>query len=411
MRLVVFLFLCGTIAGSNDTLNNIIPSDELLGLGEHIPAMNRTLHEIFEDAVEAYLEEDWDRCIEGFNAVAHGYNVYKRMVVNCREKCRAKAAGSAPIMPENIEDLHFYEKKVRETLCLLMCNQEYREIAGSKALKMLPRDTEYKLIDYRPYEYLHICYYQKHRYQDAANTLFTFLVRHPDHAASIETLKHYLTMPDVEAEKIVNLESAPYVSIYFKGVSAYENEDYKEAAGLFESSLRSYLASEEECRFYCEGPFDQGWHPEFTSSVANHFAYSLKCKRSCFVILHNVNGNYQKDMFKSHYNYLQFSYYKLGNLKAACAAVASYLLFDPVDETMLENKRYYGAQPKMEEEYFTPRQEALAYVKRQEYELSLLKYISDEFSAIDRKLGRMNKKKKRKMKEKKEELGKVTSGQ
>lgn len=73
MRLVVFLYLCGTIAGSNDTLNNIIPSDEVLGLGEHIPATNRTLHEIFEDAVEAYLEEDWDRCIEGFNAVAHGY--------------------------------------------------------------------------------------------------------------------------------------------------------------------------------------------------------------------------------------------------------------------------------------------------------------------------------------------------
>lgn len=55
-------------------------------------------------------------------------------------------------------------------------------------------------------------------------------------------------------------------------------------------------------------------------------------------------------------------------------------------------------------------QEALAYVKRQEYELSLLKYISDEFSAIDRKLGRMKNKKKRKMEEKKEELGKVTSG-
>lgn len=47
-----------------------------------------------------------------------------------------------------------------------------------------------------------------------------------------------------------------------------------------------------------------------TLFLSDHFAYSLKCKQSCFVILHNVNGNYQKDMFKSHYNYLQFSYYK-----------------------------------------------------------------------------------------------------
>lgn len=36
-------------------------------------------------------------------------------------------------------------------------------------------------------------------------------------------------------------------------------------------------------------------------------------------------------------------------------------------------------------------QEALAYVKRQEYELSLLRYISDEFSIIDRKLSNWNK--------------------
>lgn len=88
------------------------------------------------------------------------YKIYKRMIVNCRQKCRVEAAGAPPIFPEDIEDLHFYEKKVKETLCLLMCNQEYLEIAGSKELKTLSRDIEQKLIDNRVYEYLHICYYQ-----------------------------------------------------------------------------------------------------------------------------------------------------------------------------------------------------------------------------------------------------------
>lgn len=46
----------------------------------------------------------------------------------------------------------------------------------------------------------------------------------------------------------------------------------------------------------------------------------------------------------------------MGNLKAACAAVASYLLFLPADETMLHNKDYYNSQPKVQEEYFTPRE-------------------------------------------------------
>lgn len=43
-------------------------------------------------------------------------------------------------------------------------------------------------------------------------------------------------------------------------------------------------------------------------------------------------------------------------MKAACAAVTSYLLFSPTDETMLYNKDYYSSQPKVKEEYFTPRE-------------------------------------------------------
>lgn len=88
---------------------------------------------------------------------------------------------------------------------------------------------------------------------------------------NLNLFKRYLTLPGVEEEKVVNLETPTYVSVYFKGVSAYENGDYAEAVGLFETSLRSYLEAEEECRFYCEGPFDQGWHPEFTSSIASEW--------------------------------------------------------------------------------------------------------------------------------------------
>lgn len=45
----------------------------------------------------------------------------------------------------------------------------------------------------------------------------------------------------------------------------------------------------------------------------------------------------------------------VGDLKKACEAVESYLLFYPADETMLANKNYYLSLPKVEESYFTPR--------------------------------------------------------
>lgn len=36
-----------------------------------------------------------------------------------------------------------------------------------------------------------------------------------------------------------------------------------------EDSLENYLQSEEECRANCEGPFDQGWFPDFIPSIAS----------------------------------------------------------------------------------------------------------------------------------------------
>lgn len=345
-----------------------------------------TLSELYESAVEAYLNEEWDECIKRFTKALHGYKIYKQTLIKCRRNCAMEAEGWQPFYPENIEDLHFYEKKVRETLCLMKCNQDYKDIANKEKLKRLPVDMERKFIEHRVYEYLHICYYQKNHFQDAANAVFTFLVMHPHHNMSANNLKYYLTLPGVHADNVLNLEMSHFLNAYTTGVSEYEKQNYKKSVKLFENSLRDYLNSENECRIYCEGPFDQGWHPEFTSLLANHFAYSLKCKRSCSRLLNYVNGENRDDLLKSHYNYLQFAYYKLGNLVAVAKAVESYLLFDPVDETMLNNKKYYLGLPKVKEEYFVPREEALAYMKRQEYERRILRYISEEFTILSAEL-------------------------
>ncbi|KAJ9579212.1 hypothetical protein L9F63_024680, partial [Diploptera punctata] len=68
-----------------------------------------------------------------------------------------------------------------------------------------------------------------------------------------------------------------------------------------------------------------------------------------------------------------------GNLKKACEAVASYLVFFPADETMLINKEYYLKLPKVQNEHFIPREETINYIHRQEYEIQLLNFIGDEF--------------------------------
>lgn len=96
----------------------------------------------------------------------------------------------------------------------------------------------------------------------------------------------------------------------------------------------------------------------------------------------------------------------VGRLKDACAAAATYLMFLPADETMLENIEFYKALPKFQTSMLQPRtvstrlkysdytwaceflnqftviallQEAVNYIHRQTYENALLKFVADEF--------------------------------
>lgn len=55
------------------------------------------------------------------------------------------------------------------------------------------------------------------------------------------------------------------------GTEAYYREEYKLAITNLEKSLREFFRAADECRADCEGPFDQGWLPDFTSSVASKY--------------------------------------------------------------------------------------------------------------------------------------------
>jgi hypothetical protein len=74
---------------------------------------------------------------------------------------------------------------------------------------------------------------------------------------------------NIKPLKIYVSPSQKYVSLYIHGSEAYEHEDYKSVVNYIEGSLQDYLRGEEECRAYCEGPFDQGWFPDFVSSIAS----------------------------------------------------------------------------------------------------------------------------------------------
>ena len=107
----------------------------------------------------------------------------------------------------------------------------------------------------------------------AASCAYTFLTLNPEHEVMKENLRFYINELKVDPNYIINLEVKPYVDFYVRGSDSYKKKDYDRATNYMELSLTEYLQSEEECRAQCEGPFDQGWFPDFISSISSTYIF------------------------------------------------------------------------------------------------------------------------------------------
>jgi len=175
------------------------------------------------------------------------------------------------------------------------------------------------------------------------------------------------------------------VEQYLLGTDYYRAEDWEKLIEAMEEALKMYLVAEELCRVNCDKPFDMGWYPDFTSSVANHFTFCLKCKMNCAQNLNNFNGEYMDDLLPSFYHYLQFAYFKVGKFEMAAQCTGTYLYLNPDHEDMKGNALYYKEVEEVNEKWFRPRQEAVDYVERDDDEEALLDYIENNFVFDDNK--------------------------
>ena len=151
-----------------------------------------------------------------------------------------------------------------------------------------------------------------------------------------------------------------------------------------ENSLKNFLLEELKCRYLCdEEESVVGVRGDFTVKLGRSITTSLHCKQGCSSGLSSVSGEQIENFLPELYNYLQIAYYNVGDLRKACSAVASYLLFLPTDKTMLYNKLYYTDKKEAKEEYFIPREEAKEYHRRDENEKKLLQLSQSQHYGRD----------------------------
>lgn len=334
---------------------------------------------LYNEGVSLYLQEDWEGCVMNLELALKGWHWWNDNTASCRRNCTREAGGKELLSTHLNEDDRYFERILYNTLCLVKCKND---VFGAQRDRVVENSVTEDFKARKPYDYLQLCYYKLGKLQEAANAASTVLAAQPDNTVMTGNLNFYIEEGKLEAESVVNMELKPYGQEYVKATVAYGNNDFDLTITHMEKSLELFLQEYQNCRYLCESPFDQGWYPDFVSSVANHFTFTLRCKRKCLWQLSDLFGEIDDDFLPSYFDYLQYAYFQKGETRLACEAVTSYLTLRPDDEVQNRNKEFYESLDEVTEDMFVPREEIVALKEREDYEYNLMELIETNFAFL-----------------------------
>lgn len=334
---------------------------------------------LYKEGVSKYLQEEWEDCVNNLKLALKGWHYWNNYTARCRRNCSHEAS-LVPLLSNHLnEEDRYFERTLHSTLCLVKCK---RDAFGSQYDRTFESNVIHDFRIRKPYDYLQLCYFKLGKVKEAADASATVLAVEPDHKVMIDNLKYYLEEGNIKPDTVVNMELKPYGEEYIRGTLAYQDNNFDLTITHMEKSLELFYEEYKNCRFLCESPFDQGWFPDFVSSIANHFTFTLRCKRRCFWQLSDLYGEIDDTFLASHFDYLQYSYFQKEQTAKACEAVASFLTLLPDEEVQNRNKEFYLALDEVTEDMFVPRKEVVALKEREDYEESLLQLIETNFAFL-----------------------------
>ncbi|XP_068924279.1 prolyl 3-hydroxylase 1 isoform X2 [Petaurus breviceps papuanus] len=348
---------------------------------------------LFAAGAAAYARGDWAAVVLHMERALRSRAALRALRLRCRSQCAAQhpwepelgpgpgAEAEAGRAAAALHDLRFFGRLLRRAACLRGC-------LGPPAAHTLSEELELEFRKRSPYNYLQVAYFKINKLEKAVAAANTFFVGNPEHLEMRQNLDYYQTMSGVKEEDFKDLEAKPHMHEFRLGVRLYSEEQPQEAVPHLEAALQEYFVADEECRALCEGPYDYDgynyldYNADLFQSITDHYIQVLSCKQSCVTELasHPSREKPFEDFLPSHYNYLQFAYYNIGNYTQAVECAKTYLLFFPNDEVMNQNLAYYTAMLGEEPaKLLSPRENAQRYRHRSLLEKELLFFAYDVF--------------------------------
>uniref|UniRef100_A0AAA9SS47 procollagen-proline 3-dioxygenase n=2 Tax=Bos TaxID=9903 RepID=A0AAA9SS47_BOVIN len=346
---------------------------------------------LFAEGTAAYARGDWAGVVLSMERALRSRAALRALRLRCRTRCAADLPWEVdPDSPPSLaqasgasalHDLRFFGGLLRRAACLRRC-------LGPSTAHSLSEELELEFRKRSPYNYLQVAYFKINKLEKAVAAAHTFFVGNPEHMEMRQNLDYYQTMSGVKEADFKDLEAKPHMHEFRLGVRLYSEEQPQEAVPHLEAALREYFVAAEECRALCEGPYDYDgynyleYNADLFQAITDHYIQVLSCKQNCVTELasHPSREKPFEDFLPSHYNYLQFAYYNIGNYTQAIECAKTYLLFFPNDEVMSQNLAYYTAMLGEEQaRSIGPRESAQEYRQRSLLEKELLFFAYDVF--------------------------------
>ncbi|XP_074964717.1 prolyl 3-hydroxylase 3 isoform X3 [Phalacrocorax aristotelis] len=334
---------------------------------------------LYADGVRAYFARDWGRAAELLQRALHSYAGLRAARRACRTACCREAAFLGGPLGTGPWEAALFGRVLQRADCLQYCLGRRLGAAPSayRASRAIRRDFDQR----EPYNYLQVAFFQLKKLDQAVSAAHTFFVANPQHLQMREDIEKYRRMSGVKSDNFRDLEAMPHWEAYEAGVRHYNADEYLQAAARLEESLTEALSALEECRALCEGPLEdedeeeEEMQPGLYEAIAAHYIQVLKCRQQCVLEIATKPGRISatEDFIPSHLDLLQFAYDQAGNQALAAECAASYLLFYPTDEPMLEKMKQYHTELG-EDTAVTARESIQHYVQRSLMEKKLIYY-------------------------------------
>uniref|UniRef100_A0A8C7HJ22 Cartilage associated protein n=1 Tax=Oncorhynchus kisutch TaxID=8019 RepID=A0A8C7HJ22_ONCKI len=143
--------------------------------------------------------------------------------------------------------------------------------------------------------------------------------------------------------------------LFVRAVRAYNGDNYRRSLSDMELALRGFFKVYDECLAASEEAREVRDFKYFYPSISEVLERKVRCEAERTPV---VGGFIVEKFVASMYHYLQFTYYKLNDLKNAVPCVANCMLFDPSDEVMKNNvvyNQYHRDKYELGDKDFLPR--------------------------------------------------------